>query len=671
MNFQEVREYDCWLQGRGENTFSDALKKCLSRIVVTEDSPVVKQAAAEFQRGLNVMFGVSAEIGSSFEPPCTVIGTAAAVSSMTGKKIDCSKAEGFQIELGETLSIAAGADGNGTLYGVYRLLMELAKGAKAGFSLEDAPRSGIRMINHWDNMDGSIERGYAGLSLFYKDNKIDYDPQRIEDYARLLASVGINLLSINNVNVRNTAKLLITEEFLPQLAKLADIFRPFGIRLMLSINFGAPYSFGDLDTADPLDPRVGEWWAKRADLIYHYIPDLAGFLVKADSEFEPGPFQYGRDHADGANMLAKALKPHGGIVIWRCFVYNCRQDWRDKTQDRARAAYDHFLPLDGRFDDNVILQIKHGPYDFQVREPVSPLFGALKNTRHLIEFQITQEYTGHQIDVCFLPYMWQDVYRFDTKHGENSTIGGMMGNRISGAVAVGNVGLDSNWTGHTLAQANFFGFGRLAWNPDLTANEIADEWVKLTFGLDPEVDAAVKKILMMSYPAYENYNAPFGVCFMVVPHLHYGPDVEGYEFSKWGTYHRADKDAIGIDRTASGTDYIGQYAPENAAMFANLSTCPENLMLFFHRVPYNHVMKNGKTLLQNIYSTHFEGVEQVEEMIRIWESIQPKIGAEVYQSVRDRMSRQLTNAIEWRDVVNTYFHRHTGIPDELGRKIYD
>lgn len=671
MGISEVREYDCWLQGRGQNQFSDALKNCLSRIVVKEDCLVVKQAALELQRGLKRMFGVDAAITDTIQKPCTVVGTAKAVSELTGKTVSCDRAEGFCIEIGDELSVVAGADCSGTLYGAFRLLMELAKGAGTGFSLEDAPRSGIRMINHWDNLDGTIERGYAGPSLFYKDDKIDYDPQRIEDYARLLASIGINCLSINNVNVRKTAKLLITEQFLPDVAKLADIFRPFGIRLMLSINFGAPYSFGDLNTADPLDPRVGEWWAKRADLVYKYIPDLAGFLVKADSEGEAGPFQYGRDHADGANMLAKALKPHNGTVIWRCFVYNCTQDWRDQTQDRACAAYDHFMPLDGRFDDNVILQIKHGPYDFQVREPVTPLFGALKKTRHLIEFQITQEYTGHQIDVCFLPYMWQDVYHFDTKHGENSTIGGMMGNRISGAVAVGSVGRDENWTGNTLSQANWFGFGRLAWNPDLTAEEIADEWVKLTFGLDPEVDAAVNKILMMSYPTYENYNAPFGVCFMVTRSLHYGPDIEGYEYSRWGTYHRANWEAVGVDRTPSGTNYTGQYAPENAAMFADLSTCPENLMLFFHRVPYSYVMKNGKNLLQNIYDTHFKGVEQVEEIIRTWEGIQDKIGSAVYASVRERMGRQLTNAIEWRDVVNTYFHRHTGIPDEQGRKIYD
>ena len=342
MGISEVREYDCWLQGRGQNQFSDALKNCLSRIVVKEDCLVVKQAALELQRGLKRMFGVDAAITDTIQKPCTVVGTATAVSELTGKTVSCDRAEGFCIEIGDELSAVAGADCNGTLYGAFRLLMELAKGAGTGFSLEDAPRSGIRMINHWDNLDGTIERGYAGPSLFYKDDKIDYDPQRIEDYARLLASIGINCLSINNVNVRKTAKLLITEQFLPDVAKLADIFRPFGIRLMLSINFGAPYSFGDLDTADPLDPRVGEWWAKRADLVYKYIPDLAGFLVKADSEGEAGPFQYGRDHADGANMLAKALKPHNGTVIWRCFVYNCTQDWRDQTQDRACAAYDHF-----------------------------------------------------------------------------------------------------------------------------------------------------------------------------------------------------------------------------------------------------------------------------------------------------------------------------------------
>jgi alpha-glucuronidase len=527
------------------------------------------------------------------------------------------------------------------------------------------------MINHWDNIIGTSERGYAGESLFFKNNRIVYEKERIRDYARLLASTGINRISINNVNVRSMAKFLITEEYLPDLAALAAIFRPFGIRLILSIDFAASRSVGKLPTADPLDPSVVEWWKQRADLIYQYIPDLAGFIIKADSEGEPGPFQYGRNHADGANMLAKAIKPHGGTVIWRCFVYNCTQDWRDHSMDRARAVYDHFMPLDGTFDDNVILQIKFGPYDFQVREPVTPLFGALKKTRHVMELQITQEYTGHQIDLCYLPWLWQDIMNFDTAHGPQSRIKDLAGlSNIEGFAAVVNTGLDRNWTGHTLAQANLYGYGRIIWNPSLSAEAIAREWNVLSFG-PGDVAETVAGLLLKSYPTYEKYNAPFGVCFMVTPGLHYGPNIEGYEFSRWGTYHRADAHAIGIDRTPSGTGFSSQYAPANAAVFADPTACPENVILFFHRLRYDFIMKNGETLLQNIYDTHFEGYDEVVEMLEKWKGLKDSLQREVYESVLSRFERQLNNAREWRDQINTYFWRKTGIADKRGRKIYD
>jgi alpha-glucuronidase len=551
----------------------------------------------------------------------------------------------------------------------------------APFSISDAPVSGLRIINHWDNLDGTIERGYAGASIFFKNNQVDFDPERILDYARLLASVGVNRLSLNNVNVRGAAKKLISEEFLPKVAELAALFRSFGIRLLLSVNFGAPHP--DLGTADPLDPRVIAWWKNRVDIIYQYIPDLAGFLVKADSEHETGPFQYGRNHAQGANMLAQALKPHNGVVFWRCFVYNCTQDWRDQSVDRARAAFDHFKPLDGQFADNVILQIKHGPYDFQVREPVSPLFGAFENTRSIMELQITQEYTGQQIDLCYLPWMWADIMRYDTGYvfpSKDSSKGDiktfLAGRRLDGLAAVGNVGLDQNWTGHTLAQANLFGYGRLAWNPALSAQEIAEEWSALTFPAENSDDSSqtVKnttvKLLLDSYPAYQKYNAPFGVCFMVECGHHYGPSVEGYEFSKWGTYHRADAEAIGIDRTAKGTGYTEQYPKRIAEIFSDPSRCPEELLLFFHRLSYNFVMKNKQTLLQNIYDTHFEGYDEVKAMFEAWKSLEPRLDRAVFESVSARFERQLENARQWRDVINTYFFRRTGIADEKGRKIF-
>jgi len=662
-----LKEYDCWLQKR----------RVTSEIFVPELIQTIKggkvyaQAVKEFKSGIKRLLGfvprVQKELVKKQNEDNTVF---------LGLDADL-KEEGFVIKISDNRISIKGQNENGLLYGVFRFLSLLARSElKNNMEISDAPLSPLRMINHWDNFDGTIERGYAGNSLFYKKGGFDFNEQRIEDYARLLASVGINRVSINNVNVRDKAKLLITEKYLKDASELAAIFRRFGIRLFLSINFGAPWSLGKLATADPLDSDVAEWWKERASIIYRFIPDLAGFLVKADSEGEPGPFQYNRNHADGANMLAAAVKPFGGEIVWRCFVYNCQQDWRDHTFDRARAAYDHFKPLDGAFKENVILQIKFGPYDFQVREPVAPLFGALLKTRHVMELQITQEYTGHQIDLCYLPYVWQDIMSFDTGHRSKSRIIDLVGEKkegcpnIEGFASVVNVGLDNNWTGHTLAQANLYGYGRMAWNPSLSADEIAKEWTVLSFG-DNSNAKKIENILMTSYPAYEKNNAPFGVCFMVTPNSHYGPNIEGYEYSRWGTYHRADANAIGIDRTKTGTGYTEQYSNEKAEYFSDLKTCPQNLVLFFHRLRYDYKMNNDKTLLQNIYDTHFEGYDEALSMMEQWKSLKGSLEKEVYKSVLFRFERQMTNAREWRDQINTYFFRKTGIGDEKGRRIFD
>ena len=669
-----MNEYDCWLQERrvtsGINIphtvfFVDELKK---------NSKITSQALKEYINGIKRLFGITPEVKKKpdVKMKAVFLGTISSIENEKFARFSVKKpgAEGYIIKASDTQIFIAGCDGQGLLYGVFRFLSLLALGKiENGFEISDSPASVLRMINHWDNFDGTIERGYAGNSLFYKDGVFNYSRRRIKDYARLLASIGINRISINNVNVKGKANLLITKKYLKKAAKLAAIFRCFGIRLFFSINFSAPLSLGKLPNADPLDSKAASWWKDRAELIYKYIPDLAGFIVKADSEGEPGPFQYNRTHADGANMLAEAVKPYGGIIIWRCFVYNCRQDWRDSKADRARAAYDHFMPQDGSFSANVILQIKFGPYDFQVREPVSPLFGALKKTRHVMELQITQEYTGQQIDLCYLPSIWEEIMNFDTAYGENSRIRDLVCSYSDGFAAVVNVGLDRNWTGHTLAQANLYGYGRMTWNPEITAKEISGEWSALTFGV--QTAEKISGILLKSYSAYEKYNAPFGACFMVTPGAHYGPNVEGYEYSRWGTYHRADANAIGIDRTSSGTGFIDQYSRKNAALFADTSACPENLLLFFHRLRYDFKMKNGQTLLQNIYDTHFDGYDEVQMMIDEWKSLKDLLDSEVYESVYARFELQLANAREWRDQVNTYFRRKTGIDDIKGRKIYD
>ncbi|MCL2224530.1 MAG: alpha-glucuronidase [Defluviitaleaceae bacterium] len=577
----------------------------------------------------------------------------------------------------EGFSVAGGADGlkisggceSGLLYGAYAALFALKRGEAAEkISISQKPAVEKRILNHWDNGDGSVERGYSGGSLFWRDGKIGYDLPRLRDYARLLASVGINEISVNNVNVRLQTAKLLTDEGLKDLVKVAEVFRPFGIRLIISVHFDSPVWLGGLKTSDPADPKVADFWNAAAARVYGKIPDLAGFLVKADSEFQSGPNAFGHTQDVGANVIAKALKPHGGTLYWRCFIYNCLQDWRDTVTDRPKAAYDTFFPLDGKFDQNVILQVKHGPSDFQVREPNSPLLGALKNTREALEFQIAQEYTGQQKDLYAWAVQWEEI--LDAPFNEERTTRDLIGKEIEAIVAVSNTGDDENWCGHLMAQANLFAFGRLAYNPALTAKAVTEEWVSLTFGNAAEIHAPIAKMLLDSRHVYEKYNAPLGICWMVCIHHHYGPSPDGYEYMKWGTYHRADTKAIGVDRTRNGTSYTAQYQPFVRDLYENLQTCPQEMLLYFHRLPYDFKLKDGRTMIQYIYDTHFEGVEGVENFITVWESLKGKIPDEAYTHVRERLAMQLENAKEWRDVINSYFYRKCGIPDEKGRTVY-
>jgi alpha-glucuronidase len=597
-------------------------------------------------------------------------------------------AEGFAVVHHHGATLVTAIAERGLLYGYFYLLRHAAAEDVAdtvdGVTVEN-PANPIRMVNQWDNMTvddamGSVERGYSGGSIFYSDGQVVRDKSRITDYARLLASVGINALSINNVNVHGAESHLITD-LLSNVAEIAQILRGYGIRVFVSANFAAPIELGGLLTADPLDADVAEWWQLMTADIYRTIPDFGGFVVKADSENRPGPFTYGRNHADGANLLARALKPHGGVVFWRCFVYNCAQDWHDRRTDRARAAYDHFMPLDGQFDDNVVLQIKNGPMDFQVREPVSPLIGGLRDTNIAVEFQIAQEYTGQQRHVCYLVPQWRQVLDFDMRGDGTATVAAIASGRandrpMSGVCAVSNIGDDSNWTGHKLAQANLFGFGRLAWDPFLTSEAILDEWITSTFGSDPSVAEVVRTVMLDSWLTYEQYTAPLGVGWMVTPGNHYGPSIDGYEYSAWGTYHFADRDGIGVDRTvATGTGYAGLYRSPHAEEFESVNTCPDELLLFFHHVPYSHVLHSGKTVIQHIYDTHFAGVERVEEMVRQWPGLSVAVETglvdeDAYRNVSTRLAEQLRSSREWRDQVNTYFFRKSGVTDIRGRRIY-
>ena len=570
-------------------------------------------------------------------------------------RTDPSLGEGYRILREADGSYLISGGSTGILYGAYSLIRHALCEKTLPESLSSSPRYAMRMINCWDNMDGTVERGYSGCSLFFEGGHFHYNPFRMRELGRLMASVGLNVLCINNVNVHFPAQLLL-EDYLFEAAALADLFRPFGVHLMFSIDYSQPMRHG-IPTADPLDPSVQNWWKETAKRVYEAIPDLAGFLVKADSEGRPGPFTYGRNHAEGANMLADAVRPYGGKIVWRCFVYNCRQDWRDKTTDRPKAAWEHYAFLDGQFAENVILQIKHGPFDFQVREPLSPLLLGMRKTNLAMELQLAQEYTGHQIDLYTMIPMWREL--FEELPAEN----------IMSIAAVSNLGRDDNYTGHPLAAVNFFTYGLLAWNPDTDAYSAVSEWARLTYAFPAEEEKKLINLLLSSRRIYEKYTAPLGIGWMVTPHDHYGPNPSGYEYDMWGTYHKASRDAVGIDRTSSGTGYLDQYPDYFRKKYEDPDTCPDLYLLFYHRLPYTFCMKDGRTLIQRIYDDHFEGYYEAISMVETIHDLPfPNPDREI---IRERAERQLHNAKEWCDIINTFFHRLSGIEDAQGRIIYD
>ena len=645
---------------------------CLKKIVINgaDASDVVSQnAAKELKEGLKAMLDI--------EPEVTFGSAVAPVSVTCGK--DILDNEEYKISANADSLVIDAKSPSAALYAAFDILRTVATEKKVeevyASSKTVRPSNPLRMLNHWDNMDGSIERGYSGKSFFYVNNEIVID-ERTRDYARLIASVGINSVVINNVNVKDAASYMITDRYFAKLAELGEIFAEYGIGLYLSLNYASTIEIGGLDSADPLDEKVIAWWKDKVAECFAKIPTLKGFLVKADSEGRPGPFTYGRTQADGANMLADIVKEHGGIIIWRCFVYNCKQDWRDYKTDRARAGYDNFMPMDGDYHDNVILQIKNGPMDFQIREPISPLLGGLKKTNQMLEVQIAQEYTGHQIDVCYLMPMFKEVLGFKTYCADkDDTVadivsGKTFNSRFSGVAAVTNTGNDFNWTGNYLAGANLFGFGRLAYDTDLSSEEIAEEFIKMTISEDKEVVDTIMSILLPSRAIYEKYTSPLGIGWMVTPGLHYGCSVDGYEYDRWGTYHRADHLGIGVDRTDKGTGYALQYNEPNASMYNSPDECPDELVLFFHHLPYTHKLHSGKTVIQHIYDTHFEGYDEAKQLAAKWDSLKGKVDDEIFENVRERFERQLANAREWCDQVNSYFYRKSAIADEKGRQIW-
>jgi alpha-glucuronidase len=651
-------------------------------VTLLGDSLVLKTARDEIVRGLGSLLATPIQTAAALpRTPTIVLGTIERVRpAVPGAAIPTElAADGFWLGTTTTRGprqiIVAGRNERGVLYGALALLQRIARGEDISqLNERQEPAAPLRWVNHWDNLDGTIERGYAGRSIFFENGRVLDDLTRVSDYGRLLASVGINGATINNVNAN---ALAITDGFIPQLARVADVLRPWGIALSVSIDFSSPRRIGGLDTFDPLDARVAAFWKDRVDALYRAIPDLGGFVLKADSEGRLGPSAYNRTHADAANFIAKALAPHHGVIFYRGFVYNHLMDWRDVKNDRARAAYDNFKALDGAFDANVVLQIKHGPIDFQVREPASPLFGALRSTNQAVELQITQEYLGQQRHVCFLAPMWKSVLDFDLQATSTSPgtpvrdlVAGRTFNRpLGGFVGVSNVGRDTNWLSHDLAMANLYGFGRLAWNPTISAQEIAADWTKLTFGLDPQVVDTVTSILLDSWPAYERYSGPLGAGTLTdIIGVHYGPGIESSERNGWGQWHRANGTGIGMDRTvATGTGFTSQYLPLVAATYESLASTPDELLLFFHHVPYTYVLHSGKTVIQQIYDAHYQGAQDAAGFVDRWRRLERLIDRERYAAVLARLEYQAGHAIVWRDAINNWFLWISGIPDATGR----
>ncbi len=622
-------------------------------VSIANDTPILRSAQSEIIRGLRGMTGnILRATTTTPTEPAIILETRA--SNL--------KPDGYQLRTDRNNIIISATTDRGVLYGAFALLEKIALGEKI-INETHEPSVAIRWVNHWDNLEGTIERGYGGRSIFWDNLKSRADLTRVTDYARMLASLGINGASINNVNVN--PRILATD-FLPEIVRIADAMRPWGVHVALSVDFGSPQKIGGLDTFDPLDPRVIAWWKSKTDEVYKAVPDLAGFIIKADSEGRVGPSVYGRTHADATNVVARALKSHGGLIFYRGFVYDNKMDWRNLKNDRARAADDNFRNLDGKFDDNAVIQIKNGPIDFQVREPASPLFGTLEKTKMAIELQITQEYFGQAKHTVFLVPMWKEVLDFDLRIRDTAS---PVKSVVNAVVGVSNVGLDDNWLGNHLSQANLYGFGKLAWNANLTSKKIIDDWTRLTFGPDPKVLDVVTRIQLDSWRTFENYTGPLGLQTLTdITGNHYGVAVEASEGNGWGQWHRADEKGVGMDRSvATGTGYSGQYRPAVAKMYESLANTPDELLTWFHHVPYTYKLHSGKTVIQHLYDAHYEGAAAVERYATEWRTLATQMDERRYTEILDQLDYQAGQATVWRDAVNQWFAKESGIKDAKGR----
>lgn len=677
--FSMTDGYELWLDYKkvSDATLLQTYQGQIKSVYVDEGSETLKVVKKELILGLGRLLDTDVVFREySNRENMLIVSTFSHLPKALQEHVDVSKLneEGFVVksitEAGRSYILVSAKENIGLLYGTFHLLrlMQMHRSLEE-LDIVDSPKVDIRMLNHWDNLDRTVERGYSGFSIWNWHALPDYIDQRYIDYARANASIGINGTALTNVNANG---LILTPHYLEKVKALADVFRPYGLKVYLTARFSAPMEIGGLETADPLDPKVVQWWKDKAKEIYALIPDFGGFLVKANSEGQPGPQNYGRTHLDGANLLADALEPFGGLVIWRAFVYS----EHDPT-DRAKQAYSEFVPDDGKYRENVLIQVKNGAIDFQPREPFHPMFGAMPRTPLMMEFQITKEYLGFATHLVYLPKLFEEVLQSDTyRKGKGSLVakvvdGTLHGKKLTGMAGVSNIGTDANWTGHPFGQADWYGFGRLAWDPYLDSETIAEEWLRCTFTSNENFVKPVKKMMIESREAVVNYMNPLGLHHIFDTGHHYGPGpwVDNLSRPEWNPvyYHKADSLGIGFDRTKTGSDALSQYAPEIEKKFSDLKTCPEEYLLWFHHVPWNHKLKSGRTLWDGLGIKYQEGVDQVREMIKTWNAMEPYVDEFRHHQVSMLLDIQLKEAKWWKDACMLYFQTYSKMdfPEEM------
>lgn len=663
--------YELWLRYKKvENPILlNAYQQSISSITVSNKSETINAAVKELQMGFDGLIQKHIQISTNIQNGSIIIGNINAINSLVKEKIQIpANDEGFSISTsivnGKKCTIITGKNDIGVLYGTFHFLRLLqTQQHVTSLHIQSAPTLKLRLLNHWDNLNRHVERGYAGIALWDWHKLPDYIDQRYIDYARANASIGINGVTVTNVNANAQ---VLTKQYLDKLKALADVFRPYGIKIFLTARFSAPMELDKFKTADPLDENVKTWWKKKTDEIYSMIPDFGGYLVKANSEGQPGPQNYNRTHADGANMLADAVAPHHGIVIWRAFVYS--QD----SDDRFKQAYDEFKPLDGKFNRNVLVQVKNGPIDFQPREPFSPLFGAMKKTPLVMEFQITQEYLGQATHLVYEAPLFKETFNADTyANGKGTSVakvinGNAFNNELTGMSGVTNIGNDINWTGHLFAQANWYAYGRLAWNLDLSSEDIADEWIRQTFSNNPTFITTTKNIMMNSREMLVNYMTPLGLHHIMGNGHHYGPAPWSNNLPRpdWNPvyYHKADAYGIGFNRTSTGTNALAQYSKEVAAQYLDSNTCDENFLLWFHHVSWNHQMKSGRNLWNEMCYRYYHATDEITNTVKAWNQMEKYVDHERFQHVKMLLGIQMKEAIWWRNACLLYFQTFSKQP---------